>query len=209
MLKITLLGNEYEVPEGITVSDAFEYAGIKSFHGKGCKSGFCGACAVLYRTPGDSMVKACLACQTKVQEGMCIATIPGLKTENSVYAHVKDGTLLSLYPEINSCIGCGTCTRLCPKGIDAKKLVEYAREGRNDLVAKEAVSCVMCGICAEKCPRGIKPYSVGMYAGRIEGSKKQMKKHSIKGALCELADLSDEELELLYSESKGEKNVSR
>lgn len=209
MLKITLLGCEYEVPEGITVSDAFEYAGIKTFHGKGCKNGFCGACAVLYRTQKDSTVKACLACQTKAEDGMCVASIPGFETENSRYSSSRYDTLLSLYPEINSCIECGICTKLCPKGIDTKKLVNYARSGDTALAAKISASCIMCGACAEKCPKGIKPYSLGMFSRRFEGSKKSLKNKSIKGLIDKLADMSDEELKMLYSKSIGGKNVSR
>ena len=67
------------VPLGYTfkyqVMDAMEYAGFKLVRGCGCRSGFCGACAVIYRINGSTELKVVLSCQTKVEEGMCVGKI--------------------------------------------------------------------------------------------------------------------------------------
>ena len=49
MVTVYLLGKKYSVPATLTIMDAMEYAGFKLVRGCGCRSGFCGACAVIYR----------------------------------------------------------------------------------------------------------------------------------------------------------------
>lgn len=53
--------------------------------GCGCRHGFCGACATIYRIKGKNELKTCLACQTQVEEGMYIATIPFYPTDKRTY----------------------------------------------------------------------------------------------------------------------------
>ena len=62
---VSLLGKQYVVPAELTIMDAMEYAGFKLVRGCGCRSGFCGACAVVYRMAGKTEIKVALACQTK------------------------------------------------------------------------------------------------------------------------------------------------
>ena len=71
---IFLYGKKYSVPESLTIMGAMEYAGYRLVRGCGCRNGFCGACATIYRIKGKQELHACLACQTQVQEGMYIAT---------------------------------------------------------------------------------------------------------------------------------------
>jgi len=49
--------------------------------------------------------------------------------------------------DIEKCIGCGMCSRVCPN--DAVKMVEY-----NDKKCPEIHmgKCCFCGLCAEHCP---------------------------------------------------------
>ena len=75
MVTVYLLGKEYSVPATLTIMDAMEYAGFKLVRGCGCRSGFCGACAVIYRIKGSTELKVVLSCQTKVEEGMCVGKI--------------------------------------------------------------------------------------------------------------------------------------
>ena len=44
--------------------------------GCGCRNGFCGACATIYRMKGQNQLQTCLACSKKVEDGMFIATLP-------------------------------------------------------------------------------------------------------------------------------------
>ena len=76
LVNIYLFGKKYEVPENLTIMTAMEYAGYQLVRGCGCRNGFCGACATIYRIKGDKELKACLACQTKVEDNMYIATLP-------------------------------------------------------------------------------------------------------------------------------------
>jgi len=69
-VKIYIMGKEYEVPEGITIMKAVEYAGYQYIRGAGCRGGFCGACATIYRLKGDYRLYTALACQTTVKDGM-------------------------------------------------------------------------------------------------------------------------------------------
>ena len=76
MVNIYFAGKLYTVPAGMTIMNALEYAGYKHVRGCGCRAGFCGACATIYRIKGEPELKFCLACQTRVQEGMYIASLP-------------------------------------------------------------------------------------------------------------------------------------
>ena len=67
---------KYEVPESLTIMEAMEYAGYQLVRGCGCRNGFCGACATIYHIAGDRELKACLACSTKVENNMYVATLP-------------------------------------------------------------------------------------------------------------------------------------
>ena len=75
-VNVFLFGKKYEVPSNLTIMGAMEYAGYQLVRGCGCRNGFCGACATIYRIKGERELKACLACQTKVEEGMYVATLP-------------------------------------------------------------------------------------------------------------------------------------
>ena len=76
MVNIYLYGKKYEVPASLTIMNAMEYAGYQLVRGVGCRCGFCGACATIYRIKGENELKTCLACQTKVEDNMYIATLP-------------------------------------------------------------------------------------------------------------------------------------
>ena len=62
--------------QSLTIMTAMEYAGYTLKRGCGCRHGFCGACATIYRIKGKNELKTCLACQTQVEEGMYVASIP-------------------------------------------------------------------------------------------------------------------------------------
>lgn len=67
MATIYLFGKKYEVPAELTVMTAMEYAGYQLKRGCGCRNGFCGACATIYRIKGKNQLQTCLACQRKLK----------------------------------------------------------------------------------------------------------------------------------------------
>ena len=58
MVNVFLFGKKYSVPSNLTIMRAMEYAGYQLVRGCGCRNGFCGACATLYRIKGDRQLKA-------------------------------------------------------------------------------------------------------------------------------------------------------
>ena len=116
MINIYLYGKKYEVPASLTIMEAFEYAGYQLVRGCGCRNGFCGACATIYRIKGKNELVGCLACSTKVENDMCVATLPFFPLEKKVYdiTEIKPTAqiMMQLYPEIYACVGCNACTRL-------------------------------------------------------------------------------------------------
>ena len=53
MVNVYFYGKKYSVPGDLTIMTAMEYAGYQLVRGCGCRNGFCGACATIYRIKGD------------------------------------------------------------------------------------------------------------------------------------------------------------
>jgi len=172
-VNIFLYGKKYSVPESLTIMGAMEYAGYELVRGCGCRNGFCGACATIYRIKGDKELHACLACQTKVEEGMYIATLPFFPLVKQVYDINKikptDQIMMQLYPEIYACVGCNACTKACTQGLNVMQYIAYAQRGAYAECAEESFDCVMCGVCSSRCPAGISHPQVALLARRLNG----------------------------------------
>ena len=80
---VYIMGQAYKVPAEATIMGAIEYAGYQIKRGAGCREGFCGACATVYRLPGDYKIYTGLACTTLVEEGMWLAQLPALPPPES------------------------------------------------------------------------------------------------------------------------------
>lgn len=173
MVNIFLMGKKYSVPSNLTIMKSMEYAGYQLIRGCGCRNGFCGACATIYRIKGDPELKACLACQIKVENDMYIATLPFFPLVKQVYdinkIPVSEQVMMQLYPEIYACIGCNACTKVCPQELNVMQYIAYAQRGDFERCAEESFDCVMCGICSSRCPAGISHPQVGLLARRITG----------------------------------------
>ncbi len=173
LVNIYLYGKKYAVPDNLTIMSAMEYAGYQLVRGCGCRNGFCGACATIYRIHGERELKVCLACQTKVEEGMYIATLPFFPLVKQVYdldsLRPADTVMMQLYPEIYACIGCNACTKSCTQGLNVMQYIAYAQRGEFDKCAEESFDCVMCGVCSSRCPAGISHPQVAMLARRLNG----------------------------------------
>jgi succinate dehydrogenase/fumarate reductase-like Fe-S protein len=173
MIDVYLFGKKYSVPAGLTIMTAMEYAGYELVRGCGCRNGFCGACATIYRIKGESQLHGCLACQTEVQENMYVATLPFFPLEKKIY-NIEDikpdqQVMMQLYPEIYACVGCNACTKACTQELNVMQYIAYAQRGEYDKCAEESFDCVMCGVCSSRCPAGISHPQVAMLARRLNG----------------------------------------
>lgn len=172
-VNIFLYGKKYAVPDNLTIMNAMEYAGYRLVRGCGCRGGFCGACATIYRIKGDRELKVCLACQTQVEDNMYIATLPFFPLVKQPYdmekISVNESVMMQLYPEIYACIGCNACTKSCTQGLNVMQYIAYAQRGDFAKCAEESFDCVMCGVCSSRCPAGISHPQVAMLARRING----------------------------------------
>ena len=149
MVNVFLFGKQYQVPDNLTIMRAMEYAGYQLVRGCGCRNGFCGACATIYRIKGDRELKTCLACQTKVENNMYVATLPFFPLVKQIYDIEKirpeQQIMMQLYPEIYACVGCNACTKSCTQGLNVMQYIAYAQRGEFAKCAEESFDCVMCG----------------------------------------------------------------
>ena len=173
MVNIFLFGKKYEVPASLTIMTAMEYAGYQLVRGCGCRNGFCGACATIYRIKGQTELKTCLACQTQVEDNMYIATLPFFPLVKKVYDMDKisasESVMMQLYPEIYACIGCNACTKACTQDLNVMQYIAYAQRGDFAKCAEESFDCVMCGVCSSRCPAGISHPQVAELSRRLYG----------------------------------------
>lgn len=171
MVEIFIMGKKYRVPDSLTIMKAFEYAGYKYIRGCGCRGGFCGACATVYRIPDDYKLHVALACQEVVQEGMYIAHIPFYPANKESYDIGKltpdAQSVLKHYPTVYRCVSCNTCTKACPQDIQVMDYVQAALRGDIAKAADISFDCIMCGLCASRCPAEIPQFNVGILTRRL------------------------------------------
>ena len=172
MVTIYVMGKKQSVPADLTIMKAMEYVGHQFRRGAGCRGGFCGACATVYRKKGSYKLQGALACQKIVEDGMIIAQIPFSPQEKKTYKvnelKAEANTFLEYYPEIARCLACNTCTKACPQDIMVMDYVQAALRGDVTQAAKISFDCLGCGLCAMRCPAEIVPYNVGQLARRLE-----------------------------------------
>jgi len=214
LVNVYLFGKRYQVPESLTIMKAMEYAGYQLVRGCGCRNGFCGACATIYRIKGQQELKTCLACQTQVEEGMYVATLPFFPLVKQVYDIEKikptQQIMMQLYPEIYSCIG-------CTQGLNVMQYIAYAQRGEYEKCAEESFDCVMCGVCSSRCPAGISHPQVAELARRLTGKYlapksehlekrvEEIKEGKFESLLENLMQKPVEEMKELYNHREIEK----
>jgi succinate dehydrogenase/fumarate reductase-like Fe-S protein len=221
MVNVYLFGKKYEVPDNLTIMRAMEYAGYTLVRGCGCRNGFCGACATIYRIKGERELRTCLACQTKVEEGMYIATLPFFPLEKQVYdiekVPVTEQVMMQLYPEIYACVGCNACTKSCTQSLNVMQYIAYAQRGEFEKCAEESFDCVACGVCSSRCPAGITHAQVGLLARRLTGKYlapetahlkdrvAEILRGDCEAALADIMSKSTDELKDMYNNRDFEK----
>jgi succinate dehydrogenase/fumarate reductase-like Fe-S protein len=190
-VNIYIMGKKYRVPDSLTIMKAFEYAGYKLIRGCGCRAGFCGACATVYRIGKEHELKVGLACQTKVEDDMYLTQIPFFPAHEVEYSLAEieptGDQLLDLFPEITKCLGCNSCTNVCPQDLNVMKYISHAIRGEIKEAADESFDCIMCGLCASRCPANIVQYKVGLVARRIYGKYLAPKADHLDKMLDDLA----------------------
>jgi len=174
-VEIYIMGKKYEVPKGLTIMKAMEYSGYQYIRGVGCRGGFCGACATIYRLEGDYKLHTDLACQTTVQDGMYLTQLPFTPAGRTEYdleeLDISNNPLLDLYPELARCVSCNTCTKTCPQDLEVMDFVNEAIRGNIENVANLSFDCIQCGICAARCPAEIPHHHMAQMARRIFGNQ--------------------------------------
>jgi heterodisulfide reductase subunit C/ferredoxin len=172
VVTVHILGRAVQVPAGLTLMKAMEYAGFRLVHGVGCRGGFCGSCGILYRMTDDYKLRPALACQTTVAEGMHLAAMPFVPTNRARHdlTQVDLGAtttlLASRYPELARCVACNTCTKACPQELQVMDYVQLALRDDWAGVARESFDCIQCGLCALRCPADIAQFQVAQLARR-------------------------------------------
>jgi ferredoxin len=172
-ISIYIMDKRYQVPASLTIMRAFESAGYKMIRGAGCRGGFCGACATVYRMAGDNKLSVALACQTVVQDGMRLAQIPSFPANKARYDFAslqpQGATLLEIYPELSLCKGCNTCTKACPQELEVMEYIAASLRGDIAAAADKSFDCLACGLCTARCPGELVPYNIALLARRLYG----------------------------------------
>ncbi|MBF0446634.1 MAG: (2Fe-2S)-binding protein [Magnetococcales bacterium] len=188
-LQIRYDGELYRVAPGRTILSALEAVGERFIRSVGCRGGVCGACTVLYRFQGHSELRAGLLCQEEVKEGMEILPLPYIPQKKIRYdltlneKESPEYRVLKLYPEVNDCIMCGECTRLCPVDIDVMSYVGMIKRGDLAGAAQESFTCIQCQACVLRCPSQISQPNAALAARRFQGRFKESPAEHLTKAL--------------------------
>lgn len=215
MVRIYIMGREYLVPEGLTIIKALEHVGFRLVRGVGCRGGFCGACATVYRKPGEYKLRMALACQTVVEDQMYLVVLPYTPLPKPVYRvevlKPDAGSVLRIFPEVSRCIACNTCTKGCPQNLKVMDAIQAIKRGDIVKAADLSFDCVACGICASRCPAEIRHPILFQLVRRLYGKYlapkpkhleeriKEIEQGKYKEELEKLKKASVEELRKLYA----------
>jgi succinate dehydrogenase/fumarate reductase-like Fe-S protein len=221
---VYVFGKEYHVPENLTILTAMESLGYRLLRGCGCRSGFCGACATVYRIQGDYRLRTGLACQTPVKDGMVFSMLPfhpATKARYNLADLAPDiSSLVRFYPEIMRCLQCNTCSRACPQELPVIDIMGAAMRGDISTAADLSFDCIMCGLCATRCPAELVQYNVAILARRLYGAHlapkskhlqerlQQIKNGTFDTDLERLVQTSTPELAKLYNAREIEKEAA-
>jgi succinate dehydrogenase/fumarate reductase-like Fe-S protein len=190
LIPVYIMGKRYEVPPSLTIMKAMEWAGYTLVRGVGCRGGFCGACATVYRIGGDERLHFGLACQTVVRPAMYLAQIPFFPTQRHTYDLTRlkpeAAAVWKLYPEVLRCLGCGTCTKACPQELDVKGYMAALMRGNISAAADKSFDCIMCGLCAARCPAEESQYNAAILARRLYGRYLAPRSRHLAARLAEI-----------------------
>ena len=209
VLEVFIMGKSYQVPTGLTIMKAIEYAGYRFIRSCGCRAGFCGACSTVYRLENEQKLGFDLACQKLVEDKMYLVQLPFVPAAKAEYDIDKlkpvESTLLTIYPEIARCVSCNTCTKSCPQDIEVMKYIQMAIRGDIAKCAEISFDCIQCGLCAMRCPADIKHYHVSQLARRLRGKYIDKRSKNLSKRLKEIENRKyDKDIEKLMKKNKTE-----
>lgn len=209
LLDIYVMGKRYSVPEGLTILTALEYCGYRMVRGCGCRAGFCGACATIYRTRDSAQLKFDLACQKVIEPDMYLTQLPFFPAPKPLFELEKieasGEQILKLYPDTMKCFGCNTCTKACPQSLEVMWYMSDALRGDIKEVTNKSFDCVMCGLCAARCPQGLVPYDVALTCRRLNGRYLTVISEHLDTRIAEIREGKfDSDIECLKQMSKDE-----
>jgi len=214
LVTVYIMGKAYKVPDNATIMGAIEYSGYQIKRGAGCREGFCGACATVYRLPGDYKIYTGLACTTLVEDNMWLSQLPAIPSQKPVYDIDKlepdVATFQKLFPEVFRCVACNTCTKACPQDLEVMDYIQAAMQGDIEKVMDLSFDCLSCGLCAIRCPAEIVQFSIGVLARRLYGKYlsppseqlekrlKEVKEHKYDKEYKEMMKMKKESLKKKY-----------
>ncbi len=223
-IPVYVMGRRYEVPEGLTIMKAMEYAGYKFIRGCGCRGGICGACSTVYRKPGDYHLYVGLACQTVAEPDMYLTQIPFYPANRASYnfEELKPAPeeIFKLYPEVFRCVACNSCTKVCPMDVQVMDVIAAIKRGDIVKAATLSFDCIQCGLCANRCMGDLPQYHIAQLARRLYGSRIAPRADHLKEAaeavrqgkynkmLRELMGMGIEDLKILYQEREIEPEMA-
>lgn len=200
-IEIKISGKPISAYPGETIVHALWAAGMAESVQTGCAGGVCGACTVTLRYADGRPGGTELACMKAVEEGMEIFPCP-VEPDKAVepVANADALTLQSVFPTVNRCTKCGSCTTACPMSIPVMDSVMRMQEGSFDKVAEDFTTCIHCGLCRFVCEDKVKPHSMGLWIRRSLG--KSQVELKIDG---ENSDRVEKEWQYLLVEGKQER----
>ena len=200
-IEIKISGKPISAYPGETIVNALWAAGMADSVQTGCAGGVCGACTVTLRYADGRPGGTELACMKPVEEGMEIFPCP-VEPDKPVepVANADALTLQSVFPTVNRCTKCGSCTTACPMSIPVMDSVMRMQEGSFDKVAEDFTTCIHCGLCRFVCEDKVKPHSMGLWIRRSLGKSQVELKIDIENS-----DRVEKEWRYLLVEGKQER----
>ena len=200
-IEIKISGKPISANAGETIVHALWAAGMAESVQTGCAGGVCGACTVTLRYADGRPGGTELACMKPVEEGMEIFPCP-VEPDKPVepVANADALTLQSVFPTVNRCTKCGSCTTACPMSIPVMDSVMRMQEGGFDKVAEDFTTCIHCGLCRFVCEDKVKPHSMGLWIRRSLGKSQVELKIDVENS-----DRVEKEWQYLLVESKQER----
>ena len=200
-IEIKISGKPISAYPGETIVHALWAAGMAESVQTGCAGGVCGACTVTLRYADGRPGGTELACMKPVEEGMEIFPCP-VEPDKAVepVANADSLTLQSVFPTVNRCTKCGSCTTACPMSIPVMDSVMRMQEGSFDKVAEDFTTCIHCGLCRFVCEDKVKPHNMGLWIRRSLGKNQVELKIDVENS-----DRVEKEWQYLLVEGKQER----